>query len=67
MSDAVKGPRVSIGNFNDNGTSPAVIVEALSRIPGLGVAPHDHQMWGIVDGIDGIETNIKWYVLVQKG
>ena len=27
MSDAVKGPRVSIGNFNDNGTSPVVIVE----------------------------------------
>ena len=42
-------------------------VEGLSWMLGLGVAPHDHQMWGIVEGIDGIETNIKWYVLVQKG
>ena len=24
------------------------------------VLPHDHQTWGIVCGIDGVETNINW-------
>ena len=37
-----------------------LLVEAIAWLPGRGVLPHDHQTWGIVVGIDGIETNVNW-------
>lgn len=38
----------------------ALLVEAICWLPGRGVAPHDHQTWGIVVGIDGVEVNVDW-------
>ncbi len=35
-------------------------VEVICWLPGGGVAPHDHQTWGIVIGIDGVEVNVDW-------
>ncbi len=37
-----------------------LMVETICWLPGRGVAPHDHQTWGIVIGIEGQETNINW-------
>ena len=36
------------------------LVETICWMPGRGVAPHDHQTWGIVVGLDGRETNVDW-------
>jgi predicted metal-dependent enzyme (double-stranded beta helix superfamily) len=36
------------------------LVEAICWLPGRGVAPHDHQTWGMVVGIDGTEVNVDW-------
>ena len=36
------------------------LVETVAWLPGRGVAPHDHQTWGVVVGIDGMELNINW-------
>ncbi len=38
----------------------SLLVEAICWLPGRGVAPHDHQTWGIVVGIDGVEVNVDW-------
>ncbi len=35
-------------------------LETVCWLPGRGVAPHDHQTWGIVVGIDGEEVNVDW-------
>lgn len=35
-----------------------LLVEAIAWLPGRGVAPHDHQTWGVVVGLDGDETNV---------
>lgn len=37
-----------------------LLVEAICWLPGRGVAPHDHQTWGIVVGVDGVEVNVDW-------
>lgn len=37
-----------------------LLVEAIAWLPGRGVAPHDHQTWGVVIGIDGVEVNVDW-------
>lgn len=37
-----------------------LLVEAIAWLPGRGVAPHDHQTWGMVVGIDGAEVNVDW-------
>ncbi len=37
-----------------------LLVEAIAWLPGRGVAPHDHQTWGVVVGIDGPEKNLNW-------
>ena len=37
-----------------------LLVEAICWLPGRGVAPHDHQTWGMVVGIDGVEVNVDW-------
>ncbi len=40
----------------DNG----LFVEVICWLPRRGVAPHDHQTWGVVVGLDGEEVNIDW-------
>jgi len=37
-----------------------VLVETVCWLPGRGVAPHDHQTWGVVVGIEGEECNVMW-------
>ena len=38
----------------------SILVETVAWLPGRGVAPHDHQTWGVVVGIEGVEVNINW-------
>lgn len=35
-------------------------VQTVVWAPGKGVLPHDHQTWGVVVGLDGIERNTIW-------
>ena len=37
-----------------------LFVEVICWLPGRGVAPHDHQTWGVVVGLDGEEINVDW-------
>lgn len=37
-----------------------LFVETVSWLSGRGVAPHDHQTWGVVVGLDGSEANVTW-------
>jgi predicted metal-dependent enzyme (double-stranded beta helix superfamily) len=37
-----------------------LLVETVCWLPGRGVTPHDHRTWGVVVGLDGIETNVNW-------
>jgi predicted metal-dependent enzyme (double-stranded beta helix superfamily) len=37
-----------------------LLVETVAWAPGRGVLPHDHQTWGMVAGIDGVERNVLW-------
>ena len=37
-----------------------LLVEAICWLPGRGVAPHDHQTWGMAVGVDGVEINVDW-------
>ncbi|MBH69240.1 MAG: hypothetical protein CMM58_12875 [Rhodospirillaceae bacterium] len=41
-------------------TGNALMVETICWLPGRGVAPHDHQTWGVVVGIEGEEMNLNW-------
>lgn len=36
------------------------LLETVCWAPGKGVAPHDHQTWGVVMGLDGEEINVDW-------
>lgn len=36
------------------------LLETVCWAPGRGVAPHDHQTWGVVMGLAGEELNIDW-------
>ena len=38
----------------------SIFVETVAWLPGRGVAPHDHQTWGVVVGIEGTEINVNW-------
>ena len=38
----------------------SLMVETVCWQAGRGVAPHDHQTWGVVIGLDGEETNVNW-------
>ena len=38
----------------------SIFIETVAWLPGRAVAPHDHQTWGIVVGIDGTEVNVHW-------
>jgi len=44
----------------NEGPGHELLVEAICWLPGLGVAPHDHQTWAVVVGIDGEEVNVDW-------
>ncbi len=55
--DPDQGFGVSILNVEDDDT---LLVEAVCWMPGGGVAPHDHQTWGVVVGIEGEEINGNW-------
>ena len=35
-------------------------VQTVVWAPGKGVLPHDHQTWGVVVGLDGVERNTIW-------
>lgn len=37
-----------------------ILVETVCWLPGRGVAPHDHQTWGVVIGLEGEEHNVSW-------
>ncbi|MDF1794202.1 MAG: cysteine dioxygenase family protein [Thalassobaculaceae bacterium] len=37
------------------------LLETVCWAPGRGVAPHDHQTWGVVMGLDGEEINVDWH------
>ena len=37
-----------------------LLIETVCWSPGGGVLPHDHQTWGCVVGIAGVEKNISW-------
>lgn len=55
--DEDQGFGITILN-DEPGNTP--FVEVICWLPGGGVAPHDHQTWGIVIGIDGVEINVDW-------
>lgn len=38
----------------------SLLVETVCWLPGRGVAPHDHQTWGVVVGLQGHERNTGW-------
>jgi predicted metal-dependent enzyme (double-stranded beta helix superfamily) len=56
-ADEEQGFGITILN---DGPNHELLVEAICWLPGLGVAPHDHQTWGVVVGIDGTEVNVDW-------
>lgn len=55
--DEDQGFGITILNEEPDNT---LMVEVICWLPGRGVAPHDHQTWGIVVGIDGVEVNVDW-------
>ncbi|MBM08751.1 MAG: hypothetical protein CMF69_04135 [Magnetovibrio sp.] len=55
--DKEQGMGITVLNREGEGSA---FVEVISWMPGLGIEPHDHQTWGVVLGINGIETNIGW-------
>lgn len=56
-SDDEQGFGINILNEEPDNT---LLVEVICWAPGRGVAPHDHQTWGVVVGIDGTEVNVDW-------
>jgi len=61
--DEDQGFGITILNDGDVNTP---FVEVICWLPGRGVAPHDHQTWGAVVGIDGVEVNVDWRRLDDK-
>ena len=55
--DETQGFGITILNEDEDN---ALMVETICWLPGRGVAPHDHQTWGVVVGIYGQETNVNW-------
>jgi predicted metal-dependent enzyme (double-stranded beta helix superfamily) len=43
------------------GTDYEILVETVCWLPGRGVTPNGHENWGVVVGLDGMETNINWH------
>ena len=55
--DKVQGMGITILNEE---LDHSILVETVAWLPGRGVAPHDHQTWGVVTGIEGEEVNVNW-------
>lgn len=56
-TDATQGFGISILHEEpDDG----FLLETVCWEPGRGVAPHDHQTWGVVMGLTGEEINVDW-------
>ena len=55
--DKKQGMGINVLNQEDD---DIILVEGISWMPGLGVAPHDHQTWGVVVDIDRAEINVDW-------
>ena len=37
-----------------------LFIETVCWLPGRGVAPHDHQTWAVIIGLEGVERNTNW-------
>ena len=55
--DHKQGMGISVLNEEPDHT---IFIETVAWLPGRGVAPHDHQTWGVVVGIVGSEINVNW-------
>ena len=50
---------IGIAVFHEEADN-TILVETVCWLPGRGVAPHDHQTWGVVIGLTGEERNVMW-------
>lgn len=57
VTDAAQGIGITVLHEEPDHT---LLVETVSWLPGRGVAPHDHQTWGVVIGLEGAEHNVMW-------
>lgn len=57
--DADEAQGIGIVVFHEE-PDHSLLVETVSWLPGRGVAPHDHQTWGVVIGLEGEERNVTW-------
>ncbi|WP_169400814.1 cysteine dioxygenase family protein [Thalassobaculum salexigens] len=56
-TDAAQGFGISILHEEPG---DGFLLETVCWEPGRGVAPHDHQTWGVVMGLTGEEINVDW-------
>ena len=56
-ADETQGIGIAVFHEEPDNT---ILVETVSWLPGRGVAPHDHQTWGVVIGLEGEECNVMW-------
>lgn len=57
--EAEDGQGIGIAVFHEEPDN-TILVETVCWLPGRGVAPHDHQTWGVVVGLEGEERNVMW-------
>jgi predicted metal-dependent enzyme (double-stranded beta helix superfamily) len=57
--EADDGQGIGITVFHEEPDN-SILVETVCWLPGRGVAPHDHQTWGVVIGLEGEERNVMW-------
>jgi len=57
--EADEGQGIGIAVFHEEPDN-TILIETVSWLPGRGVAPHDHQTWGVVIGLEGAECNTMW-------
>lgn len=57
--EADEGQGIGIKVLHED-PDPGLLIETVSWLPGRGVAPHDHQTWGVVIGLMGREMNVTW-------
>lgn len=56
-TDAAQGFGISVLHEE---AEDGFLLETVCWEPGRGVAPHDHQTWGVVMGLSGEEINVDW-------
>lgn len=56
-ADAAQGIGITV--FHEEPDN-SILVETVCWMPRRGVAPHDHQTWGVVIGLEGEERNVMW-------